>query len=53
MPVGKISFSCKRLHIGLPSASVKKLFSLVSFLRLSFKDSKAICCLAQKVAAAF
>lgn len=53
MPVGKISFNCNRLHIGLPSASVRNVFNFVSFFLLSFKDSKAICCLAQKVAAAF
>lgn len=53
MPVGKISFSCKRLQTGLPSASVKNIFNFVSFFLLSFRDSKAICCRAQNAAAAF
>lgn len=53
MPVGKMSFSCKRLHTGLPSASFKNIFNFVSFFLFSFKDSKAICCRAQNVAAAF
>jgi len=53
MPVGNISFSCRRLHTGFPSASVRNVFSFVSFFLLSFKDSNAICCRAQKVAAAF
>lgn len=48
-----MSFNCNLLHTGFISASIKKLFSFVSFFRRSFKASKAICCLAQKVAAAF
>jgi len=53
MPVGKISFSCKRLHTGLPSASVRNIFNFVSLFRFSLKDSKAICCFAQNVTADF
>lgn len=53
MPVGKISFSCKRLHTELDSASFKNILSFGSFFLFSFNDSKAICCLAQNVAAAF
>ena len=52
MAVGIMSFSCSLLHIELPSASVRKLFSFASFRRRSFSDSRAICCLAQNVAAA-
>lgn len=53
MPVGKMSFSCKRLHTELASASFKNILSFGSFFLFSFNDSNAICCLAQKVAAAF
>ena len=53
MAVGIMSFSCSLLHIELPSASVRKLFSLASFRRRSFSDSRAICCRAQNVADAY
>jgi hypothetical protein len=50
--VGIMSFSCSLLHIELPSASVRKLFSFASFRRRSFNNSRAICCREQNVAAA-
>ena len=52
MPVGLRSLSCNLLQRGLASASFRKEFSLASFLRLSLRASNAICCRAQKVAAA-